>query len=81
MVVKREIVRLSLTVYEKHYTLPSKLIRGKRNHYWHRIGNLFVMEKKTQLNSTDKLLKAILSDDLRKFRAKQQKVFVVSKAS
>jgi hypothetical protein len=39
------------------------------------------MEKKTQLSSTDKLLKAILSDDLRKFRAKQQKVFVVSKAS
>jgi len=39
------------------------------------------MEKKTNISSTDRLLKAILSDDLRKFRAKQQKRFAIGKAS
>ena len=48
---------------------------------WHKFGVDVVMETKTQLNNTDKLLKAILSDDIRKFREKKQRIAAISKAS
>jgi hypothetical protein len=39
------------------------------------------MEKTTQLNNTDKLLKAILLDDIQKFKTNQQQQRAIPKAS